>query len=130
QFHPTALHLAGAPVFLISEAVRGEGATLINADGRRFMFDYDERGELAPRDVVARAIVEEMRRTKTESVYLDVTGLPPERTAVRFPQIMRYCAQYGLDTPKQPIPVSPAAHYTMGGVRTNAWGETNIRNLY
>jgi L-aspartate oxidase len=130
QFHPTALHLAGAPVFLISEAVRGEGATLINADGRRFMFDYDERGELAPRDVVARAIVEEMRKTRTDSVYLDVTGLAPERTAVRFPQIMRYCAQYGLDITKDPIPVSPAAHYTMGGVRTNAWGETNIRNLY
>ncbi|MGE3985270.1 MAG: L-aspartate oxidase [Dehalococcoidia bacterium] len=130
QFHPTALHLAGAPVFLISEAVRGEGATLINEDGRRFMFDYDERAELAPRDVVARAIVEEMRKTKTDRVYLDVTGLPPERTAVRFPQIMRYCAQYGLDITKDPIPVSPAAHYTMGGVRTNAWGETNVRNLY
>jgi L-aspartate oxidase len=94
------------------------------------MFDYDERGELAPRDVVARAIVDEMQRTKADCVYLDVTGLPPERTAVRFPQIMRYCAQYGLDITRDPIPVSPAAHYTMGGVRTNAWGETNIRNLY
>ena len=130
QFHPTALRLPGAPVFLISEAVRGEGATLINADGRRFMFDYDPRAELAPRDIVARALVAEMQRTNTDRVYLDVTGLPPERTAVRFPQIMRYCAQYGLDITKDPIPVSPAAHYTMGGVRTNAWGETNLRNLY
>lgn len=130
QFHPTALRLPGAPVFLISEAVRGEGATLINADGRRFMFDYDPRAELAPRDVVARAIVSEMQRTHTDRVYLDVTGLAPERTAVRFPQILRYCARYGLDITKEPIPVSPAAHYTMGGVRTNAWGETNIRNLY
>jgi L-aspartate oxidase len=130
QFHPTALRLPGAPVFLISEAVRGEGATLINADGRRFMFDYDPRAELASRDIVARALVAEMQRTDTERVYLDVTSLPPERTAVRFPQIMRYCAQYGLDITKEPIPVSPAAHYTMGGVRTNAWGETNIRNLY
>lgn len=130
QFHPTALRLPGAPVFLISEAVRGEGATLINADGRRFMLDYDPRAELAPRDIVARALVAEMQRTHTDRVYLDVTKLLPERTAVRFPQIMRYCARYGLDITKDPIPVSPAAHYTMGGVRTNAWGETNIRNLY
>ncbi len=130
QFHPTALRLAGAPVFLISEAVRGEGALLVNADGRRFMFDYDPRAELAARDIVARAIVAEMLKTGTDRVYLDVTGLPPERTKVRFPQIMNYCANYGLDITKEPIPVSPAAHYMMGGVRTNAWGETNIRNLY
>jgi L-aspartate oxidase len=130
QFHPTALRLPGVPVFLISEAVRGEGATLINAEGHRFMPDYDERAELAPRDIVARAIVSEMTRTGTDRVYLDVTHLPPERTAARFPQIMSYCRGYGLDITKQPIPVSPAAHYMMGGVRTNAWGETNVRNLY
>jgi L-aspartate oxidase len=130
QFHPTALRLAGAPVFLISEAVRGEGALLLNTRGERFMPRYDERAELASRDIVARAIVSEMADTGADRVYLDVTGLPAARTAARFPQIMRYCAQYGLDITKDPIPVSPAAHYMMGGVRTNAWGETNILNLY
>ena len=130
QFHPTALRLPGVPVFLISEAVRGEGALLIDSDGRRFMPDYDHRAELAPRDIVARAIVSEMAKTGTDRVYLDVTHLPPERTAARFPQIRRYCRQYGLDITREPIPVSPAAHYMMGGVRTNAWGETNLRNLY
>jgi L-aspartate oxidase len=130
QFHPTALRLPGVPVFLISEAVRGEGALLVNVDNERFMPEYDYREELAPRDIVARAIVSEMARTDSDRVYLDVTHLPPERTAARFPQIMRYCAQYGLDITEERIPVSPAAHYMMGGVRTNAWGETNIRNLY
>jgi len=130
QFHPTALRLPGAPVFLISEAVRGEGALLFNVDGERFMPGYDERAELAPRDVVARAIVSEMERTKSDRVYLDVTEMPAAHVAVRFPQITHYCAQYGLDITKERIPVSPAAHYTMGGVRTNTWGETNIRNLY
>jgi len=130
QFHPTALRLPGAPVFLISEAVRGEGGLLVNVHGRRFMQDYDPRGELAPRDVVARAIVAEMAKTDSDRVYLDVTHLPRERTAARFPQIMRYCAQHGLDITKERIPVSPAAHYMMGGVKTNAWGETNVANLY
>jgi L-aspartate oxidase len=130
QFHPTALRLSGAPVFLISEAMRGEGGLLFNAGGERFMPGYDDRAELAPRDVVARAIVSEMARTGSDRVYLDVTSLPPDRVAVRFPQIMRYCARYGLDITKERIPVSPAAHYTMGGVRTNTWGETNVRNLY
>jgi L-aspartate oxidase len=130
QFHPTALRLPGVPVFLISEAVRGEGGLLIDSEGRRFMPGYDGRAELAPRDIVARAIVSQMAKTGTDRVYLDVTHLPPERTAARFPQIMRYCRQYGLDITKEPIPVSPAAHYMMGGVRTNAWGETNLRNLY
>ena len=130
QFHPTALRLPGVPVFLISEAVRGEGALLVNANRERFMPNYDDRLELAPRDIVARAIVSEMARTQSDRVYLDVTHLPPERTAARFPQILRYCANYGLDITKDLIPVSPAAHYMMGGVRTNGWGETNIRNLY
>ena len=130
QFHPTALRLPGVPVFLISEAVRGEGALLINARGERFMPRYDARAELAPRDIVARAIVSEMSLTGADRVYLDVTHLAPERTVARFPQITRYCAQYGLDITKDLVPVSPAAHYMMGGVRTNGWGETNIRNLY
>ncbi len=130
QFHPTALRLPGVPVFLISEAVRGEGAILVNGEGVRFTPEYDDRAELAPRDIVARAIVSEMARTGSDRVYLDVTHLPPERTAARFPQIMHYCAANGLDITKEPIPVSPAAHYMMGGVSTNEWGETNIRNLY
>src|SRR5262249_791857 len=111
QFHPTALRLPGVPVFLISEALRGELPLLTNVDGKRFMPEYDERAELAARDIVARAIVSEMSKTHSDRVYLDVTHLSPERTAARFPQIMHYCAQYGLDITKDPIPVSPAAHY-------------------
>lgn len=130
QFHPTGLRLPGAPVFLISEAVRGEGAFLLNSQGRRFMPDYDSRAELAPRDIVARAIVSEMSSEHEDHVYLDVTGLPPERIALRFPQILRFCAQHGIDMATDLIPVSPAAHYMMGGVRTNSWGETNIANLF
>jgi L-aspartate oxidase len=130
QFHPTALRLPGVPVFLISEAVRGEGGKLVNSEGKQFMPDYDERGELAPRDIVARAIVSEMARTESDKVFLDVTHLSPGRLAARFPQIMHHCSSHGLDITKEPIPVSPAAHYMMGGVRTNAWGETNIENLF
>jgi L-aspartate oxidase len=130
QFHPTALRLPNVPVFLISEAVRGEGALLLNTAGERFMPGYDQRAELAPRDIVARALVSEMSRTGSDHVFLDVTHLPPERVVARFPQITRYCAEHGLDITRDLIPVSPAAHYMMGGVRTNAWGETNIKNLY
>ena len=131
QFHPTALRLPGVPVFLISEAVRGEGALLINADGERFMPRLRRaRRAGAARHRRARHRLARWRARSTDRVYLDVTHLPPERTAARFPQIMRYCRQHGLDITKEPIPVSPAAHYMMGGVRTNAWGETNMRNLY
>jgi L-aspartate oxidase len=130
QFHPTALRLPGVPAFLISEAVRGEGALLRDESGRRFMPDYHPQAELAPRDVVARAIVTEMARSGSDRVYLDVTHLPPEKVSARFPQIYRFCLDHELDITRQPIPVSPAAHYMMGGVRTNTWGETNLAGLY
>jgi len=130
QFHPTALRLPGVPAFLISEAVRGEGGLLHDESGRRFMPDYHPQAELAPRDVVARAIVTEMARSGSDRVYLDVTHLPPEKVSSRFPQIYRFCLEHGLDITREPIPVSPAAHYMMGGVRTNTWGETNLAGLY
>ena len=130
QFHPTALRMSGVQPFLISEAVRGEGGILRNAQGRAFMAKYDPAAELAPRDVVARALLTEMHKSGSDHVYLDVTHLPPSRVTSRFPQIYRFCLEHGLDITTDPIPVSPAAHYTMGGVRTNTWGETNIRGLY
>ncbi len=130
QFHPTALRMPGVPAFLISEAVRGEGGVLCTVEGRAFMSEYHPQKDLAPRDVVARAIVEEMMRGGHDHVYLDVTHLPPEKVSARFPQIYRFCLDHGLDITKEPIPVSPAAHYMMGGVRTNTWGETNRRGLY
>ncbi len=130
QFHPTALRLPGVPTFLISEAVRGEGGVLRTVEGRAFMSEYHPQKDLAPRDVVARAIVAEMTRSGSDHVCLDVTHLPPEKVSARFPQIYRFCLEHGVDITKAPIPVSPAAHYMMGGVRTNTWGETNLRGLY
>jgi L-aspartate oxidase len=130
QFHPTALRMPGVPVFLISEAVRGEGGILRDVEGRRFMPDYHESAELAPRDVVARAILSEMSKSGSDHVNLDITHLPARQVSSRFPQIYRFCLDHGLDITSAPIPVSPAAHYTMGGVRTNTWGETTLRGLY
>ncbi len=130
QFHPTALRLPGVPLFLISEAVRGEGGILRNIKGERFMLKYSPQGDLAPRDIVARGIVAEMRETGTDRVYLDVTHLPPRLLSTRFPQIYRFCLEHGLDITISLIPVVPAAHYSMGGVRTNYWGETNISGLF
>ncbi|MFH1140929.1 MAG: FAD-binding protein, partial [Chloroflexota bacterium] len=130
QFHPTALRLPGAPAFLISEAVRGEGGVLRNVHGRRFMERFHPMAELAPRDVVSRAIAQEMERTQQDHVLLDVTHLPASRTASRFPSIYRFCLEHGLDITTTPIPVAPAAHYMMGGVKTNTWGETNVPRLY
>lgn len=130
QFHPTALMLNGAPRFLISEAARGAGAVLRDRDGRRFMFDYDPRGELAPRHVVAGAILTEMTRQNTACVYLDLSGLPEAETRQHFPTIAEFCDSYDLDITRRPIPVAPAAHYVMGGVRTNLWGETDLPGLF
>ena len=130
QFHPTALVLPGRPVFLISEAVRGEGALLYNTDGMRFMPAVHPLAELAPRDVVARATYAEMARTGSDHVLLDITDRDAGWLAARFPQIYAQCMDAGLDMSKDRIPVSPAAHYTMGGVRTNTWGETTIAGLF
>ncbi|MBE9512537.1 MAG: L-aspartate oxidase [Chloroflexi bacterium] len=130
QFHPTALHLPGVTPFLISEAVRGEGGVLRNVDGYRFMPDYTPEADLAPRDVVTRSILYEMRKTSSDRVFIDITQLPPYVTTTRFPQIYRFCRDHGLDITKDLIPVSPAAHYIMGGIKTNSWGETNIASLF
>ncbi len=130
QFHPTALRLPGAPSFLISEAVRGEGAFLRTPDGRRFMPDRHPDAELAPRDVVARAIAREMRDGGHDHVLLDVTHLPAAHVVARFPHIYRTCLEYGLDITRQPVPVAPAAHYTMGGIHTSIWGETTLAGLF
>jgi L-aspartate oxidase len=130
QFHPTALRMAGVPPFLISEAVRGEGGILRNSEGFRFMPEYNEKAELAPRDIVARAIVSEMKKTGTDRVYLDVTHLPTHLITTRFPHIYGFCFDRGLDITKAQIPVAPAAHYMIGGIRTNTWGETNITGLF
>jgi L-aspartate oxidase len=130
QFHPTALSLAGAPRFLLSEAMRGEGGVLRNAEGERFMSRYDERLELAPRDIVSRSIVAEMRRTGSRNVYLDMTALDEEFLIHRFPKIYETCAAYGLSIAKDRLPVSPASHYCMGGVRTDLWGRTTVPGLY
>ena len=130
QFHPTVLHLPGVAPFLITEAVRGEGGVLKNFEGYRFMPDYTPKAELAPRDVVARSIVYEMTKTGSNAVFLDVTHLPPRLITTRFPHIYRFCLDHGLDITKGLIPVAPAAHYLMGGVKTNSWGETNILGLF
>jgi L-aspartate oxidase len=130
QFHPTALHLPGVTPFLISEAVRGEGGVLRNVEGRRFMPDYAPEGDLAPRDVVARSILYEMKKTGSDRVFIDVTHLPPHLITTRFPHIYRFCLDHGLDITKGLIPVAPAAHYLMGGIKTNSWGETNITGLF
>jgi L-aspartate oxidase len=130
QFHPTALHLAGAPAFLLSEALRGEGARLRNGAGERFMTRYDPLAELAPRDVVARAIVSEMRRVGENGVLLDVQHLGREFLSARFPRIYETCLHYGIDLAERPAPVHPAAHYAMGGIRTDLEGRTNVPRLF
>lgn len=130
QFHPTALSLEGAPRFLLSEAMRGEGGVLRNLQGERFMGRYDERLELAPRDIVSRSIVAEMRRTGSRHVLLDMTALDGTFLKHRFPKIDETCRAFGLDISKKQIPVSPASHYCMGGIRTDLWGRTSLPGLY
>jgi L-aspartate oxidase len=134
QFHPTALSQPGAPHFLISEAVRGEGAHLVDAEGRRFAFDYHPKGELAPRDVVSRAIFNHLEKTAPEpaaaNVYLDLRAIAPEQVRHRFPNIIEKCKKWGVDVFSQPIPVAPAAHYWMGGVAVDVMAATSVAGLY
>ncbi|SEB28353.1 L-aspartate oxidase [Paenibacillus sp. 276b] len=130
QFHPTSLCYPGAPRFLVSEAVRGEGAYLRNVKGERFMERYHAQLELAPRDIVARAIVSEMESTNSTFVYLDITHEPAEMIKHRFPTIYETCMRYGLDMTTDWIPVAPAAHYMMGGVKTDLSGESSIGRLF
>ena len=130
QFHPTALAIKGAPRFLLSEALRGEGGILRNVNLERFMKRYHEAQELAPRDVVARAITTEMIKTNSQHVYLDMTAKPKEFLEKRFPRIFATCAGYGLDLATDLAPVSPAAHFMMGGVKTDLWGHSSVPGLY
>ncbi len=130
QFHPTVLCLEGAPRFLLSEAMRGEGGILRNVYGERFMPSYSEQAELAPRDIVSRSIVAEMQKTGSRNVFLDMTHLDATFLQKRFPKIYETCKLYGLDITKDLIPVSPASHYFMGGIRTDLWGRTSIEGLY
>ncbi|HEY9615733.1 MAG TPA: L-aspartate oxidase [Microcoleaceae cyanobacterium] len=134
QFHPTALTQPGAPRFLISEAVRGEGAHLVNDQGDRFAFNYHPAGELAPRDVVSRAIFSYLQETHadlaTAHVWLDLRPIPPDRIRHRFPNIIQVCQRWGIDVFQSPIPVAPAAHYWMGGIATDLHNHTSIPGLY
>lgn len=130
QFHPTALSIENAPRFLLSEAMRGEGGLLKNKYGERFMPNYDERAEMAPRDIVSRSIVAEVRRTGTRNVFLDMTSLDEDFLKRRFPTIYQTCLHYGLNIATDMLPVSPASHYCMGGIRTDLWGRSTLPGLY
>lgn len=130
QFHPTVLYHPENKSFLISEAVRGEGALLRNINGERFMPAYHEMAELAPRDVVSRAIFEELTKTGSPHAYLDITHKSKEYLEQRFPTIYKTCLSYGIDMSKDYIPVSPSQHYSMGGIKTDSWGRTSIKGFY
>jgi len=131
QFHPTALYEPGiSPSFLITEAVRGDGGILRNKNGEAFMEKYDPRKDLAPRDIVARAIDNEMKKTGTEHVYLDCRHISKEAFIHHFPNIYEKCLSIGIDITQHMIPVAPAAHYSCGGIKTDEWARTSIKNLY
>ncbi|MCK5655030.1 MAG: L-aspartate oxidase [Candidatus Aureabacteria bacterium] len=130
QFHPTTLYLAGAPRFLISEAVRGEGGILVDKRNKHFMKGYHYLEDLAPRDIVSRAIVEQMKKTSSNCVYLDLSKISAAKVSRRFPSIKKICKEYGLNIPKDKIPVRPSAHYMMGGIKTDTNGCTNIDGLF
>ncbi len=130
QFHPTVLYIAGSSRHLISEAVRGEGAYLVDANGVRFMAEYDDRLELAPRDIVSRAITSQMEKTRQPCVYLDLRHLPASLVNERFPHIKQVCSEFGLELPQDLIPVRPGAHYMIGGVTVDLSGRTTLPGLW
>ena len=130
QFHPTTLYIAGASRALITETLRGEGAILLDTEGRQFMKDYHESAELAPRDVVSRAILNQMLKTNATHVYLDIRHFDKKHFAKRFPLINELCESFDIDIGKDLIPVRPSAHYMIGGVKTDITARTNIENLY
>ena len=130
QFHPTTLYIAGASRSLISEAVRGEGARLVDKNGEPFMSQYHPRAELAPRDVVSRAIVEEMERTGATNVFLDLSPIPTDRIEQRFPYIAEICREFDIDIRGDLVPVRPSAHYMIGGVRVNMGSATSLARLF
>ncbi|MEX0820377.1 MAG: L-aspartate oxidase, partial [Pirellulaceae bacterium] len=130
QFHPTVLYIAGSSRSLITEAIRGEGGQLVDRQGYRFMLDYDERAELAPRDIVSQAITSQMAKTRHPNVYLDLSHLDPEFVLKRFPGIAATCAKFGIDITRDPIPVRPGAHYMIGGLTVDPHGATTVPGLW